>query len=85
MNPLQLYTRRTPRTPHLSASEKRRWHIAPTSLEHLGTVLTEVFQPLLQADENHEHWPEVVTQDVMQILHKLSCSVQVMLGQTHVC
>ena len=51
-------------------------------LEHLSTVAQEVFLPVITNPRNQHGWPEVITKEVMENMHKFIASVYVTIGQT---
>jgi dynein heavy chain len=53
-------------------------------LEFLGTVLEEVYLPLLSNNKNLEKWPEVVANDVLRHFHHLHGAVYVISGKSKV-
>ena len=50
-------------------------------LEHLSAVSQEVFLPLLCNPRNQDGWPEVITKEVVDNLHKFIANVYVTIGQ----
>ena len=51
-------------------------------MEHLSTVAQEVFLPVITNPRNQHGWPEVITKEVMENMHKFIASVYVTIGQT---
>lgn len=51
-------------------------------LEQLSAVAQEVFLPLLSNPRNQDGWPEVVTKEVLENMHKFIANVYVTIGQT---
>ena len=52
-----------------------------TILTKPGFSFLQVLVPLLSNQRNHEHWPEVVSQDVLRHAHTLKNNVYVISGQ----
>ncbi|XP_054619923.1 dynein axonemal heavy chain 9-like isoform X2 [Dunckerocampus dactyliophorus] len=50
-------------------------------LDHLSALVDEVVAPLLSNSRNHTEWPQVVSQDVRQLIHSLKSNVFVVSGQ----
>ena len=51
-------------------------------LEHLSVLANEVFLPMLTNPANQVGWPEVITKEVVENLHKFIANVYVTIGQT---
>jgi dynein heavy chain len=51
-------------------------------LEHLSVLAQEVFLPMLCNPRNQVGWPEVITKEVVENLHKFIANVYVTIGQT---
>ena len=51
-------------------------------LEHLSVLAQEVFLPMLTNPRNQVGWPEVITKEVVENLHKFIANVYVTIGQT---
>jgi|TARA_B110000977_G_scaffold91364_1_gene121243 dynein heavy chain len=51
-------------------------------LEHLSILANEVFLPMLSNPLNQVGWPEVITKEVIDNLHKFIANVFVTIGQT---
>ena len=51
-------------------------------LEHLSILANEVFLPMLTNPANQVGWPEVITKEVIDNLHKFIANVYVTIGQT---
>ena len=51
-------------------------------LEHLSLLAQEVFLPMLCNPRNQVGWPEVITKEVVENLHKFIANVYVTIGQT---
>ena len=51
-------------------------------LEQLSAIAQEVYLPLLSNPRNQDGWPEVVTKEVLENLHKFIANVYVTIGQT---
>lgn len=51
-------------------------------LEQLSAVAQEVYLPLLSNPRNQDGWPEVVTKEVLENMHKFIANVYVTIGQT---
>jgi dynein heavy chain len=58
--------------------------LSGSTLDHLSTILEEVYLPLLSNTKNVDSWPEVVANDVVRHFHKLNGSVYVISGQAKV-
>ncbi|GAB1599188.1 dynein beta chain, ciliary [Argonauta hians] len=50
-------------------------------LEHLSVFVDEILVPILTNEKNHEHWPKVVSQDIIRQVHNLKRNVDVVIGQ----
>jgi dynein heavy chain, axonemal len=53
-------------------------------LEQLLTVAQEVYFPLLTNPKNQEGWPEVITKEITENLHKFLANLYVTIGHTKV-
>ena len=51
-------------------------------LEHLSVLANEVFLPMITNPANQVGWPEVITKEVVENLHKFIANVYVTIGQT---
>ena len=52
------------------------------TLNHLCSVLQEIYMPLISNPNNQEGWSELVTKDVMDNLHIFIAGLQITVGQT---
>lgn len=52
-----------------------------TPLESLSTITKHVFMPLLTCPDNQDGWPDFLTKEVSECLHKFTASVFVAIGQ----
>lgn len=50
-------------------------------LEYLAAMSEEVLMPILSNPHNQQGWPDVITKEVVDNLHKFCASVYVTLGQ----
>lgn len=57
--------------------------LATRAIDQLSTLVDEVFVPLLSNEENHDHWPEMVAQDVLKQVHNLKSTVYQVKGQVN--
>lgn len=57
--------------------------LAPRCIDHLSSLVDEVFVPLLSNEENHDDWPEIVSQDVLKQVHNLKSTVYQVKGQVN--
>eukprot|EP00899_Mesostigma_viride_P009330 jgi/Mesvir1/18399/Mv14277-RA.1 len=55
---------------------------AEQPLEYLSAISQEVYLPLLCNPRNQDGWPEVVTKEVLDNLHKFIANIYVTIGQT---
>ena len=56
--------------------------LSDVPLEQLSAIAQEVYLPLLTNPRNQDGWPEVVTKEVLENLHKFIANVYVTIGQT---
>ncbi|XP_068120654.1 dynein axonemal heavy chain 9 isoform X2 [Hyperolius riggenbachi] len=52
-----------------------------TPLDHLSALVEEVMVPILANQKNHQNWPHVLSQDVLQNVSSLKSNMFVMVGQ----
>ncbi|OCT60754.1 dynein heavy chain 9, axonemal isoform X2 [Xenopus laevis] len=50
-------------------------------LDHFSVMVEEIVVPILTNSKNHQHWPHVVSQDVMRHVNHLKSRTFVMVGQ----
>ncbi|XP_037134453.1 dynein heavy chain 9, axonemal [Syngnathus acus] len=55
--------------------------LSHSPLDHFSALIEKVVTPLLSNSRNHTEWPQVVAQDVKNLIHSLKSSVFVMSGQ----
>lgn len=58
--------------------------LPPNPLDFLGTLLEDVYLPLLTNPKNLDSWPEVVANDVIRHFHRINGAVHVISGKTKV-
>jgi len=52
-----------------------------TPLESLSSITKHVFMPLLSHPDNQDGWPDFLTKEVSESLHKFTASIFVAIGQ----
>ena len=67
---------------HSSAPQVLYGDLSDVPLEQLSAIAQEVYLPLLSNPRNQDGWPEVVTKEVLENLHKFIANVYVTIGQT---
>jgi len=75
-------TEPTELTPENMSANTLVGELTPDLMEHLEGVLQEVFLPLVNNQNNHQHWGEVATKSTSDKLHSFLGTVSITLGHT---
>ncbi|KAM6897526.1 dynein beta chain, ciliary-like [Xenentodon cancila] len=74
-------TDKTALTPETMTKSLVYGDLSPDPLEQFSVLVEEVVAPLLSNTRNHTQWPQVVSQDILHLVHSLKTSVFVMSAQ----